>query len=627
LTAALREARQQNLKPPPKLTVSEWADAYRRLSPEASAEPGRWMTARAEYQRGIMNAVSDPAIEAVVVMSSAQVGKTEIVNNIVGFHIHQDPAPILLLQPTLEMAMAWSKDRLAPMLRDTPALKNKVKDPRARDSGNTLLHKSFAGGHITMAGANSPASLASRPIRVVLCDEVDRYPVSAGSEGDPVNLARKRTATFWNKKLVLVSTPTVKGASRIETAWLESDQRRYFVPCPHCGHHQTLRWGQVFWDEGKPETAHYCCESCGTLWTDAERYAAIRWGEWRATAPFRGTAGFHLNELYSSWSRVAAIAKAFLEAKRGGSETLKTWVNTSLGETWEEAGEKADGDALLARRENYGPDSLPAEALVVSAGIDTQDDRLEVEIVGWRAEDRDKPEQSWGVEHLVLYGDPAQDEVWQRLDECLLKTYRTQDGRALRVLAACIDAGGHHAAAVYRFCEKRAGRHVYATIGREGRRPIWPKRSGKSRKHKSTVWTVGVDTAKDAVYSRLKIKEPGPGYCHFPAAYDEPWFKQLTVEKVVTKYVKGHPTRVWTKPNGARNEALDCRVLALAALHSRQVNWKALVKRIAVAPTAVEETEPVEPPAEPIPVEQVIQNKRKQRRPVKRGYASAWKPF
>ena len=246
--------------PPPRLTVSEWADRYRKLSPESSAEAGQWKTDRAPYQKGIMDACNDRDIETIVVMSSAQIGKTEILNNIVGYYITQDPSPILMLQPTLEMAQTWSKDRLAPMLRDTPALKSKVKDPRSRDSGNTMLHKTFAGGHITMSGANSPASLASRPIRIVLGDEVDRYPVSAGSEGDPVSLARKRTSTFWNRKIILTSTPTIKGISRIEMAYEDSDKRRYHVPCPHCDERQHLKWSQVSWKEDDPESAIYACE-------------------------------------------------------------------------------------------------------------------------------------------------------------------------------------------------------------------------------------------------------------------------------------------------------------------------------------------------------------------------------
>ena len=274
-----------------------------------------------------MDSINDPGVHTVVVMSSAQVGKTEILNNIVGYHIHQDPAPILCVQPTVEMGKTWSKDRLAPMLRDTPALRGRVKDARSRDAGNTTQHKQFPGGHITIAGANSAAGLASRPIRVVLLDEVDRYPPSAGSEGDPVRLATKRTTTFWNRKILLTSTPTIKGLSRIELAFESSDKRRFWVPCPHCGEFQVLAWSGV-----KFAPLGYQCAGCQGLWTDTQRWWAVARGEWRAEGESKGVAGFHLNELYSPWVTTAEMVESFLEAKKS-PETLKTWVKTTLGET------------------------------------------------------------------------------------------------------------------------------------------------------------------------------------------------------------------------------------------------------------------------------------------------------
>jgi phage terminase large subunit GpA-like protein len=543
--------------------VSQWADAKRRLSPEASAEPGRWDTARAEYQRGIMDALSDPAVNVVVVMSSAQVGKTEAVLNVTGYFIDQDPAPILVLQPTLEMGQAFSKDRLAPMLRDTPVLADKVADPRSRDSGNTLLHKRFYGGHLTVVGANSASGLASRPIRVLIADEVDRYPISAGTEGDPVSLAIKRTTTFWNRRIVLVSTPTVKGQSRIEAAFEESDKRFYLVPCPDCGHEQRLRWQQVRWPEGNAAGAEYACEDCGTLWSDAQRWGAVRKGRWEATAEFRGIAGFHLNELYSPWRRLSETVADFLAAK-ADPERLRTWVNTSLGETWEDRGETVDHSALDRLREPYGPDDLPDEVQVATAGVDTQGDRLEVEIVGW-GED----EESFGIAYHVLYGDPAQPAVWEELDAVLLETYRTASGRTVRVQAAAIDSGGHHAEAVLRFCRERFRRRVYAIKGQGGQgKPVWPVRASKT-KTRDSVFMVGVDTAKDTIYARWGIDDPGPGYCHLPAdpstGYDDDWTEQATSEQRVTRYREGRPYTVWVLPKGKRNEALDCRVYALAA--------------------------------------------------------------
>jgi phage terminase large subunit GpA-like protein len=571
--------------PPPDLTVSQWADRNRRLSPEASAEPGKWSTSRNEPMRGIMDAVSDALIPTVAVMSSAQVGKTETLLNVIGYHVEQDPAPILLLQPTLEMGEAFSKDRLAPMVRDTPALQGKIKDPRSRDSGNTLLHKTFLGGHITIAGANSPASLASRPIRIVLADEVDRYPLSAGTEGDPVSLARKRSTTFWNRKTVLTSTPTVKGISRIEAEWELSDKRRFHVACADCGHEQTLVWAQVKWPEGKPREAFYACVSCGSVWDDATRWRALRGGKWIATAPFNGTAGFHLNEICSPWVKLGDMAQSFIDAKRS-PETLKTWVNTSLGETWEEDAEKVDSHTLAARIEDWS--ACPDEALVVTVGVDVQGDRLEAERVGWG-----EGEESWSLDHKVFYGDPSLPDVWSDLDGYLHLNTTRADGTELPVHAACIDSGGHHTQEVYRFTKERARRRVYAIKGVGGPgRPVWPRYASKT-KGKSNLFLIGVDAAKDAVYARLKIKAPGPGYCHFPNR-ERKYFEQMTAEVVQTKYVKGFPTRVYVLPSGVRNEALDCRVYAYAALQSLNVRWGHLLAAQQKRPPKPNATPPAE---------------------------------
>ncbi|WP_449246558.1 phage terminase large subunit family protein [Desulfarculus baarsii] len=557
-------ARRRNLKPPPKLTVSQWADDCRRLSPEASAEIGRWNTARAEYQRGIMDAFSDPLVETVVIMSSAQVGKTEIINNVVGFVIDQDPAPMLVVQPTLAMAQTWSKDRLAPMIRDTPALHGKVKQARSRDSGNTLLHKIFPGGHITMAGANSPASLASRPVRLVLLDEVDRFKASAGAEGDPTSLAFKRSTTFWNRKHAMVSTPGIKGASRIELAFAGSDQRRFFAPCPHCGHEQFLVWGNVHWEKDdygghRPETACYACQECGAVWNDADRWRAIRKGHWRATAPFRGVAGFHLNELYSPWVSFARLVESFLEAKRL-PDTLKVWVNTALGEPWEERGDGIEDGTLLSRAYDWG-ETAPAQVLVLTAGVDVQDDRIEIEVVGWGLH-----EQCWSIDYLIIEGDPAKPEIWQTLDAALVGSYETDDGRRLMIRAACVDTGGHHTQAAYGFCKSRWLRRIWAIKGVAGQgRPVWPPRFSTRNKGRTPLYAVGVDSAKEVIYARLKIEEPGPGYCHFPASRDAEYFRQMAAEKAVTEHKNGFPARKWVKTRG-RNEALDCRVYAYAAL-------------------------------------------------------------
>lgn len=552
------------------MTVSQWADAERRLSPEASAEPGRWYTSRAEYLRGIMDAISDPAIRQVAVMSSAQVGKTEFILNVIGYHIDRDASPILCIQPTLQMAQAFSKDRLAPMLRDTPKLQGKVKDPRSRDSGNTTLHKVFPGGHITIAGANSAAGLASRPVRIVLCDEVDRYPSSAGTEGDPIRLAAKRATTFWNSKLVTVSTPTVKGASRIEAEWLDSDQREYHVKCPHCETSQTLKWRNVHWEEDKPQTACYTCEECGVAWTDADRFKAIKAGEWIATQPESGVAGFRLSGLYSPWVPLDDAVRDFLEAKKL-PETLRVWVNTFLGETWEEQGDGIDETNISARREAY--ENVPDAVHLLTAGVDVQDDRVEVEVLG-----HGRDEETWSIDHAIIYGDPSTPALWSDLDTYLSQAFEKDDGTTVGIRCSCIDSGGHYTQAVYNFVRPRESRRIFAIKGVGGEGKAIVGRPSKNNIGKIRLFPVGVDTAKELIYSRLKITEPGPGFCHFPARYDDEYFEQLTAEQIVTRFSKGFRKREWKKVR-ARNEALDLRVYAIAAYALLNTNINALIDR------------------------------------------------
>lgn len=591
-------------RPPPTLSVSEWADKYRCLSEESSAEPGQWYTERAEYQRGIMDAFSDPEIEDVCVMSSAQVGKTEILNNVVGYFIHQDPCPILVVEPTIEMAETWSKDRLAPMLRDTPALAGKVNDPRSRDSGNTLRAKEFRGGRVSIAGANSPASLASRPVRVVLQDEIDRFPASAGTEGSPRKLADKRANNYWNRKRGKFSTPTVKGVSAIEAEFEESDQRRYHVPCPYCGVLQTLKWGQsdkrlklggMKWEKdekGKPRNIRYECEGCGAALYEKDKYRMIRNGQWIAGKPEnKGRAGFHINELYSPWSSWKKIVKEFLEAHKK-PETLKVWINTTLGETWEEEGVQADDGSLMARREEYGPE-LPEGVVLLTAGVDVQDDRIRVKVKGW-GED----EESWLVEWIDILGAPATDKkVWDDLDEILLRTWTHPKAMALKIAAACVDSGGHATKQVYDFCRKRENRRVWAIKGMGGAGlPVIKLPPRKARKGgKIVLGLVGVDTCKGLVYDRLKLEEFGPGYMHFPMRpeIDEEYFKQLTAEKIVTKFVRGFAAKVWVKTR-ARNEALDCEAYNIAALASLNANLKQIAAKIKAQPKK-------DPPRDPAP--------------------------
>ncbi len=518
----------------------------------------------------MMDAVNEPGVREVVFMTSAQIGKTEILNNILGYFVHQDPSPILFIQPTLEMAEAWSKDRLAPMIRDTEALGGLFKDAKTRNSDNTLLHKKFTGGHLTMAGANSPSSLASRPIRIVLLDEEDRYPSSAGAEGDPGSLAQKRTTTFWNRLMVSASTPTIEGESKIDARYQQSDMRRFHVPCPHCKKFQVLNWSQLKFDKKAPETTtYYECEHCQAQLQENDKLWMLARGEWWASAPFNGVAGFHISELYSPWVRWSEMVAAFLKAKRL-PETLKVWVNTSLGETWKEATEGIDASGLLNRKENWGR-VAPAGVVVITAGVDVQGDRLEAEIIGWGA-----GQESWSLQYHVIHGDPAQNKVWEDLDKVLGQTIQRVDGGTLSVLAACVDTGGHHTQKVYEYCKRREHARVYAVKGAStAGKPLVSKFS-KANKLRVKLFTLGTDTAKQMIYSRLKIHQPGPGYCHFPADYPEEYFQQLTAERIQTKFINGHPTRIWVMPKGKRNEALDCRVYGLAALHILNPNLDAL---------------------------------------------------
>lgn len=574
------------LAPPPMLTVSQWADAHRRLSSESSAEPGRWYTERAEYQRGIMDAVTDPMIESVAIMSSAQIGKTEILQNIIGYYIDQDPSPMLMVQPTIEMAQAYSKDRLAPMIRDTETLGAKVREVKSRDTANTILHKVFPGGHLTMAGANSGASLASRPVRIVLCDEVDRYPVSAGTEGDPVSLAFKRANNFWNRKLIMCSTPTIRGLSRIEKAYEQSDQRKFFVACPHCDAEQVLTWAQVRWPspkgegrwaapEHRPGQARYLCAVCAGEIAEADKLRMVAGGHWRATKPGGSTAGFWLNELYSPWCPLARMVERFLAVK-DDPEQLRTFVNTSWAETWEEElGEVLDEQSLVNRRESYGP-GIPMGAAVLTAGVDVQDDRIEAELKGWG-----KGEESWGIEHRVFHGDTTDPKggAWKSLDEWLLGTWPHASGAPLTIACTMIDSG-HRTKEVYVFVKPRQVRRVYASKGSSERgKPIISRPSVRNLM-RVKLFPIGTDTAKATLYSRLKKTEFGPGYLHFPMSYDSEYFLQLAAEKRVTTYRKGWATTEWVKIR-PRNEAIDLTVLNLAALAVLNANLDRLVDHLA----------------------------------------------
>lgn len=523
----------------------------------------------------MMDTICDPRVERVVCMLASQVGKTELACNSVGFYMAHDPSPILVLQPTEQMAETWSRDRLAPMLRDTPALRGKVRDPRSRDSGNTTLHKNFPGGHVTMAGANSPASLAARPIRILFADEVDRYPASAGTEGDPLALARARTRTFWNRKIVELSSPTMTGSSRIESGYLASDRRRFWVPCPHCDEMQTLEWESVRWDGEDAASARYFCSHCGSGWTDQERWAAVRRGKWRAQAPFRGIAGFQLSELYSPWRRLAQTVGDFLEAK-GRPERLKAWRNTSLGLSWQDAGEAPDWERLIERREAFTLGVVPAAAVALTAGVDNQNDRLEAAVWAWAG-----GFESWLVDTRVFPGHPGEAATWDALADYLGGDFPVEGGGTMRIERAGIDTGGLATTAIYSQLRRlRDPRRLIPMKGVEGWNKAAPVsaptfvdvfENSRRIKRGLRLFTVATATLKADLYRRLWLTRGDgvgypPGWVHLPEAIEPEAVKQLVAEQLVTiNDRRGFPKMEWRKLRD-RNEQLDMAVYARAAL-------------------------------------------------------------
>jgi phage terminase large subunit GpA-like protein len=527
--------------------------------------------------REIMDSISDPRIKRVVFMKSAQVAGTEFILNVIGFHIHYDPSPILVIQPNVKpMAEDFSKDRLAPMLRDTPVLRERIADAKSRDSGNTILHKLFPGGHLTIVGANAPSGLASRPIRIILADEVDRYPASAGTEGDPLSLAHKRTTTFWNRKEIYVSTPGDKETSRIEPAYMEGTREEWNYACPGCGEFQPLKWGQIRFED----VTHEC------LWCK-DRFDEFAWKsvarKWISLNESDGeTRSFHINELSSPFKRWSEIIKEFHEAKRAGKDSLKVWVNTSLGETWEEQGDTLDAELFAKRRETYDCE-LPDGVLVITAGVDVQDDRLEVEVVGWGV-----GKESWGIQYKAFQGDPAvlssgdaaRPSCWEQLDMFLQRSFDYADGSQLQTACVCIDSGGHFTTEVYEFCVKREHRRIFAIKGVGGDGIPLLGRPSRSNRKKCALFPVGANTAKETLFSRLKTEYEGPNYCHFPReaerGYNEGYFKGLAAEKRVIRYYKGRPRVEWSQRSGSRNEPIDMRNYATAALEILNPNMDAL---------------------------------------------------
>ena len=565
------------IRPDPLLTISQWADKYRKLSQRASAEPGPWCTDRTPYLREIMDCLSPSSpIERVVFMSGAQVGKTESGNNWIGYVIHQAPGPMMAVQPTVEMAKRNSKQRIDPLIEESEALREIVQSPRSRDSGNTILSKEFPGGVLVMTGANSAVGLRSMAARFLFLDEVDAYPGDVEGEGDPVNLAMARTRTFARRKVLLCSTPKITGMSRIEAAFEESDQRRYWLPCPHCGEFQVLKFAQLRWPKGEPEKAVYICEHCRREIQNHQKQWMLPRGQWRKGAAGDGrTAGFHLSSLYSpvGWFAWSDAAKQFEQAQKNPA-LLQVFVNTVLGETWTLLGEAPDWKRLYERREQYRIATVPRGGIFLTAGADVQKDRIEIEVVVWG-----RGKESWSVDYRVLEGDTSRQAVWDQLTGLLNETYEHASGVQMPILQLAVDSG-YATTEVYEWARRQGGRVVVvkgdqrsgAVLGAPS--PIEVGPLGGKVKRGVRVWPVNSGMAKEELYRWLRldgltdeeIEQGAPfpsGYCHFPR-YSEEYFKQITAEQLVTKLVKGYKRVEWQKMR-ERNEALDCRVYARAA--------------------------------------------------------------
>ncbi len=524
-----------------------------------------------------------PECDRISLMWGAQVGKTTLALCGQAYRIAQAPTSQMMMQPSQGDLTTWLETKFNPLVDSNDELKQAIAKPRGRDGVNNQRMKSYPGGFMMFAWSGSPKTMRGRSAPFIVCDETDGY--DRTDEGHPVGLLWQRAATFGDQKLLLeISTPTIKGASWIESAFEAGDKRRFHVPCPHCSEFQYLKWSSVLWskdgDEHLPETAKYACENCGALWTDGERLAAIRLGKWVAEKPFKGHASYHLNELYSTFRRLRDIVQSFLDKKQAND--LQTFVNVSLAETWEEQGERVDSNDLMSRAEPF-EFAVPAGGVYLTAGVDMQKDRLEVEIVAWGI-----GEESWSVDYRVLWGDPLQSDAWDELDELINMTWGHASGAQLSVSATCIDTGGTdgYTQAAYDYCKGKLGRRIFAIKGVGGwGRPIAgsPSRKKSGRKNRPVdLFPVGVDEAKSIIARRFGI-EKGPGACHIPDDRDAEWFLQVTAEQLRTRYIKGFPVREWvlTRP---RNEALDCRVYAYAALKITNPNLKRLTERLSVEP-------------------------------------------
>lgn len=581
-------------KPPEQINVKEWSDKYRMLSVENSAEPGKWRTSRTPYLEEIMNAFTDSRVKREVVVASSQVGKTECEMNMLGYAIDIDPGPIMWVTPTQDNAEDFSKRRIAPMIRDTKPLKKKVADSKSRDSKNTVLKKQYPGGMLTLTGSNSPANLASVPCRYVFGDEIDRWCTDAGGEGDPMSLLEARTTTFFNHKIVQVSTPTIKGYSAIEKAFYLGTQEYWCVECPHCHEYHFIEFEHIKFeyttekiDNNKHFTVtsvKYACPECGCASSEHEiKHSHHKWVARNPDAYNNGVRSFWINAFSSPWMGWEKIVLKFLQAEND-PEKLKTVYNTLLGKLWEDRSEHIDEDVILDRREHYKAE-VPDGVLCLTCGVDTQDNRLEYEVVGHGLN-----RETWGIRKGIIQGKPDSDDTWKRLDGILDKEWNYEDGKRLRISITFVDSGGHYTQDVYENCQKRINKRVFAIKGKGGDGVPYTgppskvnivkedNRGIKKVVGKCFLYTLGVDSGKEKIMSALEVQSPGEQrYCHFPKDEELGYDRNFAIGILSEKLTYDHGKWKWIKiPGHERNEALDCRNYAMAAFRVLSPNMEAL---------------------------------------------------
>jgi len=582
----------EGLMPADPMTVAQWADTHRVLSTKGSAEPGPWRTDRTPYLREPMECLSPSSPwRRVVLMFGSQMGKTEVVLNWLGAIIHLWPAPTLLVQPTLDMAKRLNRQRLEPLLRETPVLSELIAPARARDSGNTMFLKEFRGGLFVLTGANSGSGLQSMPAAYLLADEVSSYPFEADDKGDPLENAEARTSTFPMGKVLITSTPGTRGMCRITHEYeTRSDRRQLALKMPCCGALEVLRWREhMKWDTPDGEVFAQC-PACGERVSEHHKTTMLMGAQWQATAKGDGiTAGFHLPGWYApaGWTSWRQIRDEFLRAKTDPL-LLKGWVNKRAAEAWEDeavAAINADGLMAKAQSEAYSSGTVPAGVVLLLMAVDVQDTWLETTVWGFG-----RGEEMWRIWHQKIEGSPAYEEVWEQIDSIRKTEWPREDGGTMTVRHCGVDTGGHFTQEAYEFCRQRTREGVVALKGSSTKAaPSLSKGSkvdvnwkGRLVKKGVTLYLVGGDTLKRTIYARLKKDSTGPGAIHFGNDVTEEFLQGLTCERLVPKTVKGFQVLTWEKPSGARNEPLDLAVYCMAVLelvkrrYNRATMWDQL---------------------------------------------------